>query len=145
MNKIMKNTAAGTILGGGLLFTAGLGLANAQPVEAPEGVVTVAVGNTAILEGVDVETAATAAGAICGTPASDVTALVERVTSEGTDQTVCENLPGGALAIKNGVPAAEAPAGEVPAEAPATTPDGAQLPAEGESSETAPADTAPIG
>ncbi|BBZ06558.1 hypothetical protein MDOR_07270 [Mycolicibacterium doricum] len=47
--------------------------------------------------------AATVAGAICGPPTSDVTALVERVRSEGTDQTVCENLPGGALAIKNGV------------------------------------------
>jgi hypothetical protein len=143
MNNILKNTAAGTILGGGLLFTAGLGLANAQPAEAPEGVVTVAVGTTAILEGVDVETAATAAGAICGTPTSDVTALVEKVTSEGTDQTVCENLPGGALAIKNAVPAAEAPA-----EAPAGitgTPDGVQVPGQSESNETAPADAAPVG
>ncbi len=90
---------------------------------------TVAVGNTAILEGVDVETAATAAGAICGTPTSDVTALVERVRSEGTDQTVCENLPGGALAIKKGVPAAEAPA-EAPAGV-AGTPDGVQTPGPG--------------
>lgn len=144
MNKILKNTAAGTILGGGLLFTAGLGLANAQPVEAPEGVVTVSVGTTAILEGVDTDTAATAAGAICGTPTEDVTALVEKVTSEGTDQTVCENLPGGALAIKNGMPA-EAPAAEVPAEAPAATPDAVQVPGEAESAETAPADSAPIG
>jgi hypothetical protein len=148
MNKIMKNTAAGTILGGGLLFTAGLGLANAQPAEAPEGVVTVAVGNTAILENVDAETAATAAGAICGTPATDVTALVEQVTREGTDQTVCENLPGGTLAIKTGVPTAEAPAAELPAEAPAGTtgtPDGVQIPGQSESNQTAPADSAPIG
>lgn len=150
MNKIMKNTAAGTILGGGLLFTAGLGLANAQPAEAPvapEGVVTVAVGNTAILEGVDAETAATAAGAICGTPAADVTALVEQVTSEGTEKTVCEGLPGGTLAIKTGVPAAEAPA-EAPADAPAGVPggtEGAQAPMEGASNQTAPADSAPIG
>ncbi len=141
MNNILKSTAAGTILGGGLLFTAGLGLANAQPAESPESVVTVAVGNTAILEGVDVETAATAAGAICGTPTSDVTALVERVRSEGTDQTVCENLPGGALAIKKGVPAAEAPA-EAPAGV-AGTPDGVQTPGQGESN--APAGSAPTG
>lgn len=145
MNKILKNTAAGTILGGGLLFTAGLGLANAQPAEAPEDVVTVSVGTTAILEGVDADTAAAAAGAICGTPTSDVTALVEKVTSEGTDQAVCENLPGGVLAIKNGVPAAEAPAAEVPAEAPAGTPDGVKVPGEAESAENAPADSAPIG
>ncbi|BBY17450.1 hypothetical protein [Mycolicibacterium litorale] len=145
MNTILKNTVAGTVLGGGLLFTAGLGLANAQPAETPDGLVTVAVGNTAILEAVDAETAATAAGAICGTPASDVTALVEQVDTEGTEQTVCEGLPGGALAIKNGVPAAaEAPAAEAPVVTPGGT-DDVQLPAEGESSQTAPADTAPIG
>lgn len=152
MNKILKNTAAGTILGGGLLFTAGLGLAHAQPAEASEGVVTLAVGNTAILENVDAETAATAAGAICGTPAADLTGLVERVTTEGTDQTVCENLPGGALTIKHGAPAAEAPAhtpaAEAPVRAPAGTtgsPNGVQVPGGAESNPTAPADTAPIG
>ncbi|MGE2715669.1 hypothetical protein ACQI4L_16565 [Mycolicibacterium litorale] len=145
MNKTLMTTAAGTFLGGGLLMTAGLGLATAQPAEAPEGVVTVAVGDTAILESVDAQTAATAAGAICGTPASDVTALVEQVTSEGTEQTVCEGLPGGALVIKTSVPAAaEAPAAEAPAVTPGGT-DGAPLPAEGESSESAPADTAPVG
>lgn len=145
MNNILKNTVAGTVLGGGLLFTAGLGLANAQPAEAPEGLVTVAVGTTAILEGVDAETAATAAGAICGTPASDVTALVERATAEGTEQTVCEGLPGGALSVKTGAPAAaEAPAVEAPAGVTGGT-DAVQIPAEGESSDTAPADSAPIG
>ncbi|WP_197374326.1 hypothetical protein [Mycolicibacterium baixiangningiae] len=132
-NAVLKNTVAGTVLGGGLLFTAGLGLASAQPAESPEGLVTVAVGTTAILEGVDAETAATAAGAICGTPASDVTALVERATAEGTEQTVCEGLPGGALAIRTGVPAA--------AEAPADV----QIPGAGESMETAPAEAAPVG
>jgi hypothetical protein len=73
-----------------------------------------------------------------------VTALVEEVTSEGTDQTVCENLPGGTLAIKTGVPVAEAPAAELPAEAPAGT-DGVQIPGQSESNQTAPADSAPIG
>lgn len=152
MNTILKNTAAGTILGGGLLFTAGLGLANAQPAEqpaeAPEGVVTVAVGTTPILEAVDADTAANAAGAICGTPATDVSALVEKVTTEGTQQTVCENLPGGTLAIT--AAATESPA-EAPAQAPAEAPagtsgtDGVQIPGQDESSETAPADSAPIG
>ncbi|BCI51922.1 hypothetical protein NIIDNTM18_12000 [Mycolicibacterium litorale] len=145
MNTIMKNAAAGTILGGGLLLTAGLGLAHAQPADTPDGLVTVAVGNTAILEAVDAETAATAAGAICGTATSDVAALAEQVDTEGTDQTVCDGLPGGALAITNTVPAAaEAPAAEAPAVTPGGT-DDVQLPAEGESGETAPADTAPIG
>lgn len=145
MNKTLKNTAAGTILGGGLLMTAGLGLANAQPAETPDGLVNVAVGDTAILESVDAETAATAAGAICGTSAADVATLATQVDSEGTEQTVCEGLPGGALAITDAVPAAaEAPVAEAPAVTPGGT-DDVQLPAEGQSTDSAPADAAPVG
>jgi hypothetical protein len=75
-----------------------------------------------------------------------VTALVEQVTSEGTEKTVCEGLPGGTLSIKTGVPAAEAPA--APAEAPAGITgdtDGVQAPMEGAPNQAAPADSAPIG
>ena len=39
----VKNAAAGAVLGGSVLFTAGLGVANAQPVETtPDGLVNIA-------------------------------------------------------------------------------------------------------
>ncbi len=34
MRNVMKNVAAGTVIGGSLLFTAGLGIATAQPETA---------------------------------------------------------------------------------------------------------------
>jgi len=111
IKKCFKNVAAGTVLGGSVLFTAGLGMANAQPAEAPDGLVTVAVGGVPILESVSTDAAVTAAGAICGNPAQEVDALVQRVDTEGAEQTVCAGLPGGDLAVQNASVSAGAPTG----------------------------------
>ena len=108
-NNLAKNAAAGAILGGGLLFTAGLGMAGAQPtVPAPEGSVDIAVGDVTILQGVPSDTAAVTAGALCGTAPEDVSALAQQGTSENVAQTVCVGLPGGDLTLAPTANTAEA-------------------------------------
>ena len=82
----VKNAVAGAVLGGSVLFTAGLGVANAQPVEtAPDGLVNIAVGDTTILQGVPTDAAAATAGALCASAPEDVNALAEQVDADGTD------------------------------------------------------------
>ena len=58
MRNVMKNVAAGTVIGGSLLFTAGLGIATAQPETAPDGLVNVSLGNAGVLEDVKAADAA---------------------------------------------------------------------------------------
>ena len=102
----VKNAVAGAVLGGSVLFTAGLGVANAQPVETtPDGLVNIAVGDTTILQGVPTDAAAATAGALCGSAPEDVNALAEQVDTDGTDQTVCAGLPGGDLMLTQNVSA----------------------------------------
>ncbi|MFB1295442.1 hypothetical protein ACAG24_008005 [Mycobacterium sp. pW049] len=119
----VKNAAAGAVLGGSLLFTAGLGMAQAQPVDAPDGLVNLSVGDVTLLEGVTADTAATAASALCTQVPADVDALVTQVDGEGTPQTLCSGLPGGDLVVaQNAAMTAPAPAAPAPApvaEAPA--------------------------
>ena len=114
----IKNAAAGAVLGGSLLFTAGLGMATAQPTEAPDGLVNLSVGDVALLEGVSADTAATAASAICGAVPADVSALANQVDGEGVQQTVCSGLPGGDLVVAQNA-SVTAPAPAAPAPAPA--------------------------
>ena len=99
----VKNAAVGAVFGRSLLFTAGFGIANAQPVDAPvpDGLVNLAVGDVTILESVNTETAASAASAICGTAPADVSGLASQVDTAGADQTVCAGLPGGDLVLQN--------------------------------------------
>lgn len=114
----VKNAAAGAVLGGSLLFTAGLGMATAQPAEAPDGLVNLSVGDVTLLESVSADTAATAASALCGAVPADVSALATQVDGEGAQQTVCPGLPGGDLVVAQNVStASNTPA--APAEGPA--------------------------
>jgi hypothetical protein len=106
----LQATAAGTFLGGALL-AAGAGVAAAQPLETPEGLLNVTVGNTTILEGVNTETAATASAALCGAPVADLTAKAEKVVSDGAEQTACEGLPGGTLTFTTASNTAVEPGG----------------------------------
>ncbi|MDG4664039.1 hypothetical protein [Mycobacterium sp. 236(2023)] len=114
----VKNAAAGAVLGGSLLFTAGLGMAQAQPVDAPDGLVNLSVGEVTLLESVTADTAATAASALCGGVPADVTALVTQVDGDGSAQTVCSGLPGGDLVVAQNA-SVTAPAPAAPAPAPA--------------------------
>lgn len=118
----VKNAAAGAVLGGSLLFTAGLGMAQAQPADAPapDGLVNLSVGDVTLLQGVTADTVATAASALCGAVPADVTALATQVDGDGTQQTVCAGLPGGDLVVQNASVSAPAPAAPAAAdEAPA--------------------------
>ncbi|MEZ0340073.1 hypothetical protein ACAG25_08845 [Mycobacterium sp. pV006] len=100
----VKTAAAGALLGGGMLFTAGVGMAGAQPaVPTPDGLVDIAVGDVTILRGVPADAAAVTAGALCGTAPEEVGALAQQVDSESVAQTVCAGLPGGDLVLTQNV------------------------------------------
>lgn len=125
----VKNAAAGAFLGGSLLFTAGLGMAHAQPAESPsDGQVGLSIGSVTLLESSSADTVAAAAAAICGATPADVSALATQVGTEGGTQTVCSGLPGGDLVVVQSVSTAPAAPAEAPA--PAETP-APEAPAEG--------------
>lgn len=141
----VKNAAAGAVLGGSLLFSAGLGLAHAQPSDpaqptpAADGMVNLTIGEVTLAEGVTVDKAAAAAAAICGAVPADVTSTATQVDADGVQQTVCSGLPGGDLLVAQNVAAAPAPA--APAESPAPQTPAPQTPAE----EAAPEGTSGTG
>ncbi len=123
-----KKAAAGALLGGSLIFTGGLGVAVAQPSEAPEpteaaeapagpdGLVNLLVGGKTLLDAVPAEEAATTAAGNCGGDPAAIVALAQQVDTDGSPQTVCE----GVVFAQNGDEAAPAPAeGDVPTELPA--------------------------
>lgn len=110
ISKNFKTATVGTLFGGSLLFTAGMGIAGAEPVPAPaaDGLVNVTVGGTTILDSVPTDVASNASAAICGSTAGDVNALAQQVDTQGVNQTVCAGLPGGDLVLAQNV-SAEAP------------------------------------
>lgn len=143
ISKNVMTATVGTLFGGSLLFTAGLGVAGAEPmpVDVPDGLVSVTVGGTPILENVPADIAANASMAICGPTAGDAATLAQQVDADGAEQTVCTGLPGGDLVVTQNVsaestspspvvPETEAGASEsAPAEAPT---DGAESGTEGD-------------
>jgi hypothetical protein len=90
MQKTMvKSAAAGTLLGGSLLFT-GLGVASAAPVtNIADGLVSVQTGNITVAKDVNVDVAAQVAANVCGVNVSDVNVLAEQVDASGAPVTVC--------------------------------------------------------
>jgi hypothetical protein len=120
MKSTVKSASAGAVMGGALLFSAGLGVANAQPLNLQDGLVNVAVGDVTILEDVNVGVAATVAAAVCGINISDVNILAEQVDADDGQQTVCD-VPGGDVILTQnaGTPgqSGQAPGGG-PAQAP---------------------------
>ncbi|MCV7150414.1 hypothetical protein [Mycolicibacterium pyrenivorans] len=116
----LKNAAAGAVLGGSLLFTAGLTMANAQPEEPPapesDGLVTVLVGGSTTQDSVPVEEAAAAAAGACGSDPAAAVGLAQLADVEGAAQTVCPDV----LIVQNTTEPVQAPAdGAVESEAPA--------------------------
>lgn len=105
ISKNFKTATVGTLFGGSLLFTAGMGIAGAEPVPAPapDGLVNVTVGTTTILDSVPADVASTASAAICGSAAADVNVLAQQVDTQGVNQTVCAGLPGGDLVLTQNV------------------------------------------
>jgi hypothetical protein len=87
-NTTAKRVAVGAIMGGGLLMSAGLGLANA---DSNDGKVDVRVGNAGILEDVSVADAAQIAAGVCNVDVNQVNRLAQDVDSSGNLQNVCNN------------------------------------------------------
>ena len=141
ISKNFKTAAVGTIFGGSLLLTAGMGIAGAEPlpVPTPDGLVNVTVGGTTILDSVTFEEATNASAAICGTTAPDVNALVQQVDTQGVNQTVCAGLPGGDLVLAQNV-IVESTSPVVPG----TDAEGAEGAAEGAAVEGAPEEPAAV-
>jgi hypothetical protein len=68
MRNTVKRTAAGAVLGGSLLVTGGLGIANAAPPNnADDQQVDLAIGNSSVLHDLNVNVAAQIANLLCGT------------------------------------------------------------------------------
>jgi hypothetical protein len=118
MRNIVRNTAAGAVLGGSLLFTAGVGLAAAAPPSA-NNAVDLAIGTIKILQNASLDTAASVAGAVCNINTAQANSLAQRATTESSAQTVC-SLPGGVVtfsqagSVNSGAGPAPAPAAGMP-------------------------------
>lgn len=97
-----KRLTAGAVLGGSLLFTAGVGMAMAQPDTAQDSRVNISFGNAGVLQDVDVTAAAQIAADVCHTDVNSVNALAKAADTEGTDQTVCTNTLGTVAIQQNG-------------------------------------------
>jgi hypothetical protein len=114
MRNIVRNTAAGAVLGGSLLFTAGLGLAGAAPPSASNAV-DLAIGNVKILQNASLDQASSVAGAVCNINTSQANTIAQKAATQSNAQTVC-SLPGGVVtfsqagSVNNGAGPAAAPA-----------------------------------
>jgi hypothetical protein len=91
MTSVIKRSAAGALLGGSLLFTGGMGLAGAQPVQLQDGLVNVAVGNITVLRDVDIAAAVEAIVGVCpNVNVEDVNVLATQVDRDGGTQQVAD-------------------------------------------------------
>ena len=97
MRNTLKKAAAGTIMGGALLVTAGAGMATAEPLNLQDGLVNVAVGDVAILNDVNVGVAAQVVATICNIPVT--AAVLGEVDQSGTAFTPECTTPGGDVTV----------------------------------------------
>jgi hypothetical protein len=97
MKNIVKRASAGTVCGAALLFTGGMGLASAQPINLQDGLVNVAVGDVTILEDVNVGVAASVVAAVCNIPVT--AAVLGEVDQSGTVFAPDCNVPGGDVTV----------------------------------------------
>jgi hypothetical protein len=102
MRNIIKTPAVGAAIGGSPLFTAGLGIASAQPQTAPDGLVNVSIGEAGVLEDVKATDAAQIAAGVCDIEVGPVNALAESTDAKGAEQSVCTNSLGSVLIQQNG-------------------------------------------
>ncbi|MBU9763791.1 hypothetical protein FR943_08045 [Mycobacterium sp. TNTM28] len=103
MGNFVKTATAGAMLGGSLLFTVGLGIANAAPNTIGDGKVNLALGNVSVLENVDTAAAAQIAAGVCeSTDTASLTTAVQGVDANGTDHVVCTNNLGTISFSQNG-------------------------------------------
>ncbi len=101
---MMKRVAAGTVVGGSMLLTAGLGVANAAPVQVQDGLVNLALGNITVLQDVNVGVAAQITALVCDVAdIGNITALATAVDTGSDDQEVlCQSTAGPVTVTQNG-------------------------------------------
>lgn len=142
-NSMFKRVTIGTALGGALLLSAGMGVANA---EARDGQVDVLVGTAGVLNNVPIGAASQVAASLCDRERPQVTPVAEQVDVDGAQQNICSNILGAIDLRQNdgstAQVAAEAPEGTEAAETPAAALDAAEAP-EGTGAAETPA--APLG
>ncbi|WP_166902805.1 hypothetical protein [Mycobacterium sp. DL440] len=103
MGNFAKTASAGAVVGGSLLFTVGLGIANAAPETAGDGKVNLTLGNVSVLENVDDAAAAQIAAGVCeNTDTASLTTAVQGVDANSTDHVVCTNNLGTISFSQNG-------------------------------------------
>lgn len=101
MSTSFRTAALGAVFGVSLAVTAGLGVAQAEPLPpGPDGLVNVVVGGATYLDSVPDAQAEQAVESMCALPVPAATALVDQVDAAGGSQTACgdvtlaQNLPG---------------------------------------------------
>lgn len=123
MKSIVKRASAGVVMGGALMFSAGMGLAQAQPLNLQDGLVNVGIGDVTILEDVNVGVAANVVAQLCDVADVNLGLLgeVTQVDEDGTQLTKCEINDAGPVTVTQnaGTPgqSGQAPGGG-PAQAP---------------------------
>jgi hypothetical protein len=127
MRNVMKNAAAGTVIGGSLLFTVGMGIAAAQPdtAPAPDGLVNVTLGSAGVLKDVKAADAAKIAAGVCDLELNQVTKMAETTEADGSEQMVCASSLGSVLIQQNVAAQAEGLPGQsesAPGHAPEAVP-----------------------
>jgi hypothetical protein len=130
---MVKRAAAGAVLGGSLLVTGGLGMANAAPpVDLQDGLVNVGVGNVTVAKDVNAGVATQVIAAVCGTSDGpvDVAALVSQVDQSRNPETVgtC-TLPGGPVTVTQNAGIAPGNSGNAPLSRDTATPTTTPAPA----------------
>jgi hypothetical protein len=91
MENTVKRLTVGAALGGALLLSAGMGVANAEP---GDGRVDVALGTAGVLDNVPLGAASQIAASVCDRDFGQVTPVAENVDVTGAVQNVCNNTLG---------------------------------------------------
>lgn len=153
ISRNFRNAAVGTVFGGSLLFTAGMGMAGAEPVPAPEpdGLVNVTQGDVVLLENVPADIVVSTVAGLCGPATPDVNVLTQQVDTSGVSQTACAGLPAGDVVVAQNVstspvvPGTEAETAVDPAAEPAApVPPGSEESAQGDTSGAGAAEPPPV-
>lgn len=105
----VKRAAAGTVLGGSLMLTVGLGVASAEPVPAPDGLVTITQGQSLVAEAVAIDDAVAVVSQRCGAGAPNALGPVQQVDTQGGSQVACAGLPAGDVVIVQNESARQSP------------------------------------